>query len=84
MKEMLIGFDLYNLKGIDQDQEDTYQKLIETIRVKVENGVVLEKEETELLKMLDAVLVADAMASAGGCIKSAVITKKGLSIERVD
>jgi len=34
--------------------------------------------------MLDAVLVADAMASAGGCIKSAVITKKGLSIERVD
>lgn len=80
----LIGFDLYNLKGTNEVQEDVYQKLMEAIRVKIESGIALETEEDELLELENMMQGADAMASAGGFIKSAVITKDGLRIVRID
>ncbi len=80
----LIGFDLYNLKGINKAQEDLYQKLMEAIRVKVESGMALETGENELLEMENEMQGADSMASAGGFIRGAVITKDGLKIERID
>lgn len=80
----LIGFDLYNLKGINKAQEDLYQEMMETIRVKIEDGMALETGENELLELENIMHGADAMASAGGFIKSAVITNDGLRVERVD